>query len=141
MPSSEFFFLAIKIGFLGGPGWWRKRRRPLLSDRRSSSFCVCVCLYVSVCACVSVCVDLYSSSFYLSVCVCAIQGFCAHIDSFINRECNLFIWSQLFLCRAGHFRYFFFNNKKWFVCICYYVNNLFPHQPYLKSPLPVKLTW
>ena len=45
--------------------------------------------------------------------------------------------------RAGHFRYFFhfFNNKKWFFCTFYKVNNLFLHQSYLKSPLPIKLTW
>ena len=42
--------------------------------------------------------------------------------------------------RAGHFRYFF-TNKKWFFCTFYKVNNLFLHQSYLKSPLPVKLTW
>ena len=35
----------------------------------------------------------------------------------------------------------FFNNKKWFFCIFYQINNLFLHQSYLKSPHPVKLTW
>ena len=35
----------------------------------------------------------------------------------------------------------FFNSKKWFYCIFYQMNNLFLHQSYLKSPLPVKLTW
>ena len=35
----------------------------------------------------------------------------------------------------------FFNNKKWFYCTFYKVNNRFLHQSYLKSPLPVKLTW
>ena len=34
----------------------------------------------------------------------------------------------------------FFNNKKWLFCIFYQVNNLFLHQSYLKSSLPVKLT-
>ena len=34
-----------------------------------------------------------------------------------------------------------FNNKKWFYCIFHQINNLFLHQSYLKSPLPVKLTW
>ena len=34
----------------------------------------------------------------------------------------------------------FFNNKKWFFCTFYQVDNLFLHQSYLKSPLPVKLT-
>ena len=34
----------------------------------------------------------------------------------------------------------FFNNKKWFFGIFYKVDNLFLHQSYLKSPLPVKLT-
>ena len=34
----------------------------------------------------------------------------------------------------------FFNNKKWFFCIFYQVNNLFLYQSDLKSPLPVKLT-
>ena len=34
-----------------------------------------------------------------------------------------------------------FNKKKLFLCIFYQVNNLFLHQSYLKSPLPVKLTW
>ena len=34
----------------------------------------------------------------------------------------------------------FFNNKRWFFCIFCKVNNLFLHQSYLKSPLPVKLT-
>ena len=33
-----------------------------------------------------------------------------------------------------------FTNKKCF-CIFYQANNLFLHQSYLKSPLPVKLTW
>ena len=33
-----------------------------------------------------------------------------------------------------------FNNKKWLFCTFYQVNNLFLHQSYLKSPLPVKLT-
>ena len=33
-----------------------------------------------------------------------------------------------------------FNSKKWLVCIFYNVNNLFLHQFYLKSPLPVKLS-
>ena len=44
--------------------------------------------------------------------------------------------------RAGHFRYFlnFFNNKKLFCLHFFQVNNLFLHQSYLKSPLPVKLT-
>ena len=47
-----------------------------------------------------------------------------------------------FLGRAGHFRYFFFfNNKKLFVCIFDKVMNPFLHQSYLKSRLPVKLTW
>ena len=35
----------------------------------------------------------------------------------------------------------FFNNKKWFFFIFYTVDNLFLHRSYLKSPLPVKLTW
>ena len=36
----------------------------------------------------------------------------------------------------------FFNNKKLFFCILKNkVKNLFLHPPYLKSPLPVKLTW
>ena len=35
----------------------------------------------------------------------------------------------------------FFNNKKWFFCTFYKVHNLFLHQSYLKSSLPVKLTW
>ena len=34
----------------------------------------------------------------------------------------------------------FFTNKNFF-CIFYQVSNLFLHQSYLKSPLPVKLTW
>ena len=34
----------------------------------------------------------------------------------------------------------FFNNKKLCICTFYQVNNLFLHQSYLKSPLPVKLT-
>ena len=34
----------------------------------------------------------------------------------------------------------FFNNKKLFFFIFYKVNNLFLHQSYLKSPLPIKLT-
>ena len=34
----------------------------------------------------------------------------------------------------------FFTNKKMFFCIFYQINNLFLHQSYLKSPLPVKLT-
>ena len=36
--------------------------------------------------------------------------------------------------------FYFFNNKKWFFKIFYKVNNLYLHQSYLKSPLPVKLT-
>ena len=35
----------------------------------------------------------------------------------------------------------FFNNKKWFFCIFYEVNDQFLNRSYLKSPLPVKLTW
>ena len=36
----------------------------------------------------------------------------------------------------------FFNNKKWFFCsFKNHINNLFLHQSYLKSPLPVKLTF
>ena len=35
----------------------------------------------------------------------------------------------------------FFNNRKLFFCTFYKVNNLFLHQSYLKSPLPVELTW
>ena len=35
----------------------------------------------------------------------------------------------------------FFNNKKLFFCTFYQVNNLFLRQSYLKSPLPIKLTW
>ena len=35
----------------------------------------------------------------------------------------------------------FFTNKKGLFCIFYQVNNQFLHQSYLKSPLPVKLTW
>ena len=35
----------------------------------------------------------------------------------------------------------FFTNKKLFFCTFFQVNNLFLHQSYLKSPLPVKLTW
>ena len=33
-----------------------------------------------------------------------------------------------------------FNNNKQFFCIFHKVTNLFLHQSYLKSPLPVKLT-
>ena len=45
-------------------------------------------------------------------------------------------------CRAGHFRYFvIFSIIKMIFCTFYQVNNLFLHQSYLKSPLPVKLTW
>ena len=45
--------------------------------------------------------------------------------------------------RAGHFRYFFTFSiiKNDFFCTFYKVNNLFLHQSYLKSSLPVKLTW
>ena len=35
--------------------------------------------------------------------------------------------------------FYFFTHKKWYFCIFYKVNNLFLHQSYLKSPLPVKL--
>ena len=45
--------------------------------------------------------------------------------------------------RAGHFRYFWLFSiiKNDFFCIFYQANSLFLHQSYLKSPLPVKLTW
>ena len=41
------------------------------------------------------------------------------------------------------FRYFLIFSiiKNYFFCIFYKVNNLFLHQSYLKSPVPVKLTW
>ena len=32
-----------------------------------------------------------------------------------------------------------FNNKKWFFCIFYQVNNLFLHQSYLKKPTPSQM--
>ena len=35
----------------------------------------------------------------------------------------------------------FFQKKKLFFCISFEINNLFLHQSYLKSQLPVKLTW
>ena len=35
--------------------------------------------------------------------------------------------------------YHFFNNKKWFFCTFYQVNNLFLHQSYLKSPIPSQI--
>ena len=35
----------------------------------------------------------------------------------------------------------FFNTKKWYFSNFYQVNNLFLHQSYKKSHLPVKLTW
>ena len=42
----------------------------------------------------------------------------------------------------NHHRDFnFLNDKKGIFCIFYQVNNLFLHQSYLKSQLPVKLTW
>ena len=46
------------------------------------------------------------------------------------------------ISRAGHFRYFLIFSiiKNDFFCIFYQVNNLFLHQSYLESPLPVKLT-
>ena len=37
--------------------------------------------------------------------------------------------------------FFNFFNNKWFFGIFYKVNDLFLNQAYLKSPLPVKLTW
>ena len=37
--------------------------------------------------------------------------------------------------------FYFFHNKGWFFGIFYKDDNLFLHQSYLKSPLPVKLTW
>ena len=41
--------------------------------------------------------------------------------------------------RAGHFRYFLiFSIIKILFSISYQVNNIFLHQSYLKSPLPVK---
>ena len=40
-------------------------------------------------------------------------------------------------CWALSVVFYFFNNKKWF----FQVNDLFLHQSYLKSPLPVKLIW
>ena len=40
---------------------------------------------------------------------------------------------------AGHFRYFCFNNKKWYFCIFYQVNNLFLHQSYLQKPTPSQI--
>ena len=44
-------------------------------------------------------------------------------------------------CRAGHFRYvWIFSRIKMIFCIFDQVNNLFLHQSYLKSPLPVILT-
>ena len=50
---------------------------------------------------------------------------------------------NLLTFRAGHFRYFliFSITKNDFFCIFYQAYNLFLHQSYLKSPLPVKLTW
>ena len=47
------------------------------------------------------------------------------------------------VCQSWELSVFFnfFNNTIWYFCICYQVNNLFLHQSYLKSPLPVKLTW
>ena len=49
---------------------------------------------------------------------------------------------EALVARAGHFRYFlnFSIIKNVFFCIFYQVNNLFLHQSYLNSPLPVKLT-
>ena len=44
------------------------------------------------------------------------------------------------LAELGTFGIFeIFDNKKWFVCIFYQVNNLFLHQSYLKSPLPSQI--
>ena len=45
------------------------------------------------------------------------------------------------LCRAGHFRYFFTFDHQMIFLHFFQVNNLLLHQSYLKSPLPVKLTW
>ena len=61
---------------------------------------------------------------------------------------KLFFASSIKWMVVGHFQswalpvfFYFFNNKKWFCCTFYQVNNLFLHQSYLKSPLQVKLTW
>ena len=46
-------------------------------------------------------------------------------------------------CRAGHLSYFWICSilKNDFFAFFYQVNNIFLHQSYLKSPLPVNLTW
>ena len=61
-------------------------------------------------------------------------------DSGTIQSCGLRISN---LSRAGHFRYFWIFSiiKNDFFYIFYQVNNLFLHHSYLKSPLPVKLTW
>ena len=36
--------------------------------------------------------------------------------------------------------FYFFNNKKWFFCTFYKINNLFLHQSYLKTPTPSQIS-
>ena len=56
-----------------------------------------------------------------------------------NTCCNKGMVSTAELGTFGIF-YIFFNNKNDFWAFLYQVKNLFLHQSYLKSPLPVKLT-
>ena len=81
-------------------------------ESRYVSVLVWVCRGVCVCVCVG-------ARVCLSVCVSVCEDQSWALSEFFH----------------------FFNNKKWFFCILYKVDNLFLHQSYLKMPLPVKLTW
>ena len=117
---------------------------------------------LSVCLCVCVCV--YQFCVFATVCVCVCVE-CFTFDLWpplpiISDQSNIWLptWPRFVRlhgetpcpqcriithCRAGHFRNFWICSiiKNDFIYIFYQVNNLFLHQFYLKSPLPVKLTW
>ena len=65
------------------------------------------------------------------------QQLCARCQS-LRRQCQIWLNSEL-----GTWGIFgiFSTIKNYFFAFFYVVNDLFLHQSYLKSPLPVKLTW
>ena len=96
--------------------------------------------------CVPYCIGILIESFAFSNRGKTLSGACFSAKSLVHRgweNVSSPLCLSLLGVRAGHFRYFlsFFNNKNDFFALFFQVNNQFLHQSYLKSPLPVKLTW
>ena len=100
--------------------------------------CVCLCAYVRTWRCNLMCINSI---------IIGLLATCVHFYK-CSLSCCTCLWHvPIFgpICQSWALSVFFHfsNNKKWFFLtfFVYKVNNLFLHQSFIKSPLPVKLTW